>query len=279
MKLINRIQYFLFAIILIGMFASFAQNDYSSYLLNYPFLFIGILFLIEMVLTIREFSSKKSSTLFSFFEYLALTLFFCGSFFIIMHWIGADPIILSGVLILLILYSGYGIKALMKYFNKETGPFLILFSIALVTCLAIIALVFKLQNWTGAGLLIGSSGILSFLILLLILVNIKVQSENGKITLRDCLKQIKTKLVLSYLFFSFWTIYFTLISVGIAPRLYSLANPPALEKMYQDHNPKADIYYKYFQNFLTNRKAITSHSNNSASKKRNDNLEISNKTK
>lgn len=208
-----------------------------------------------MIITTKEFNLKNSSTLFSFFEYFALGLFFCGSFFLTIHWAGADPALLLGVLILLILYSGLGVNALSKFFNKEIGPFFILFTISLLTCLAMIAFIFKVQNWPGAGILIGLSGILSFIILVLIFINIKVQSENGKVPLRNYLRKIKTKFILSFIFFSFWTIYFTLISVGIAPRLYSLANPPALEKMYQEHNPKAELYYRNFQNFLDNRKA------------------------
>ncbi len=279
MKTISRIQYFLFAIILIGMFASFAQNDYSSYLLNFPYLLIGISFLIGMMLTIKGYSEKKSLTFFLFFEYLALGLFFCGSFFLTMHWASADPVLLIGVLILLVLYLGYGIKILSKYFNKEQGPFLILFCIAIFTCLAMIACIFKLQNWSGAGVLIGLSGILSFVILLLILINVKVQSENGIISLRGYFREIKTKLILSYIFFSFWTIYFTLTSLGIAPRLYSLTNPPTLEKMYQDHNPKADLYWRNFQNFLDRRKATANQMLRAPSKNSNASLEITTKKK
>ena len=279
MKTISRIQYFLFAIILIGMFASFAQNDYSSYLLNYPFLFIGILFIIEMFMTTKEFSAKKPSTLFSFFEYFGLGLFFCGSFFMTIHWAGADPAILLGVLILLILYSGLGADILSKIFKKETGPFFILFALALFTCLAMIAIIFKVQNWIGAGILIGLSGILSFIILVLIFINIKVQSENGKVPLRSFLLKIKTKLILSFMFFSFWTIYFTLISIGIAPRLYSLANPPALEKMYQEHNPKAELYYRNFQNFLDNRKVQINQKVKEPTKNSTNSLEVSAKKK
>lgn len=274
MKTISRIQYFLFAIILIGMFASFAQNDYSSYLLNYPFLFIGILFLIEMIIATKEFSLKNSSTFFSFFEYFALGLIFCGSFFLTIHWAGADPVLLFGALILLILYLGYGVKSLSKFFNKEIGPFFILFTIALLTCLAMIALIFKVQNWAGAGILIGLSGILSFIMIILIFINIKVQSENGKLPLRSYLQKINTKFILSFMFFSFWTIYFTLISVGIAPRLYSLANPPALEKMYQEHNPKAELYYINFRNFLDNRKAQINPEFKVPSKKSSESLNV-----
>lgn len=279
MKTISRIQYFLFAIILIGMFASFAQNDYSSYLLNYPYLLIGISFLIGMMLTIKEFSTNKTATYFLFFEYLALGLFFCGSFLLTMHWASADPFLLLGVLILLVLYLSYGIKILSKYFNKEQGPFLILFCISIFTCLAMIACIFKLQNWSGAGVLISLSGILSFVILLLILINVRVQSENGLIPLRVYFRKIKTKLILSYIFFSFWTIYFTLTSFGIAPRLYSLANPPALEKMYQDHNPKADLYWKNFQNFLDSRKATANQMLKAPSKNRKASLKITTKNK
>ena len=145
MKTIHRIQYFLFAIILLGMFASFAQNEYSSILLYDPFLFIGLLFFIEMFLYFKESGGNQSSVLYSFFECLALGLFFCGTFLFIMHWSGAVIPVVAGGLVILILYSGVGIKSLVNKAKNEKGMSLMMFCFALASCLAMIACAFTLK--------------------------------------------------------------------------------------------------------------------------------------
>lgn len=268
MKTINKIQYFLFAIILLGMFASFAQNEYSSILLNYPYLFIGLLFIIEIFFSLKEFRENQSTAVYSFFERLGLGLFFCGTFFMAIHWVGAVLTIMTGGLILLILYFSFGIKTFFNNFRNKKRMSLTLFCLAFATCLAMIAYIFKLQHRVFAGFLTVASGSFSFLILLLIIFNIKMLQGKEKINFRDCLRQIKTKLVLAYAFFSFWTLYFTLVSCGIAPRLYSLANPPALDKMYQEQNPAADVYRKNYQQFLDSRKAENNNQSDNLSKKK-----------
>ncbi len=258
MKTINRIQYFLFAIILIGMFASFAQNEYSSMLLIYPYLFIGILFLIEIFLSVKEISENQPRAFFLFFERLGFGLFFCGIFFKSMHWFGANFVFIAGALIILVLYAGQGIKKLSLYTGERIKSNLIIFILAFITCLAILAYSFNLQHWTAAASLILVSGVISFIFLVLIVANIKMREDNERISLRRFLYQLKSRLVLAYVFFSFWTVYFTLVSIGAAPKLYSLENPPALERLYQEQNPAAEIYRKNYQQFLDNRKASKS---------------------
>ena len=252
MKTIHRIYYLLFAIILLGMFASFAQNEYSSILLSYPYLFLGLLFFIETIFLFKKLREQKTTTLFLFLECLALGLMFCGTFLMTMHRLGATFFMVAGGLILLMLYTGFGIKTILKNFSQEKEMSLLVFTLALGTCLAILAYSFRLQHQAIEGFLTVLSGFISFVLFLLLVINVKIPFENEKVMLRDFLRHIKTKLVLSFLFFSFWTIYFTLVSFGIAPKLYSLANPPALEKMYREQNPAADVYRKNYQHFLDN---------------------------
>ena len=252
MKTIHRIYYFLFSVILLGMFASFAQNDYSSILLKYPYLLLACLFLIEMFYTTKMLREKNQAAVHSFFECLALGLLFSGVFFMSMHWAGATPLIVAGSVTIVILYSVFGTKALLTDFRNEKGMAFFIFCLTFSTILAIVAYALKLQHQTLAGILTVASGIFSLMLLLLILMNVKINYQKEEIGLRNYLKQIKTKLVLSFVFFSFWTIYFTLVSFGIAPKLYSLANPHALEKMYQEQNPAAEVYRNNYQHFLDN---------------------------
>ena len=268
MKTIHRTQYFLFAVILLGMFASFAQNEYSSILLSYPYLFIGILFFIEMYFSFIEFRKNQSSMSGSFLEPLALGIYFCGIYFMSTHWTGANLSILVGGLIILILYAGFAIKMLSKKSIEEKKRSIILFCLAFGSCLAVIAYTFKLLHLVFADQLIVLSAVFSFIFLLLVIFNILKTKEAKKRGLKDYFGQTKTRLVLSFIFFSFWTIYFTLVSCGMAPRLYSLANPFALEKMYQEQNPLADVYRKNYQQFLNNRNAENNkQKNNLGSKK------------
>jgi len=184
-----------------------------------------------------------------------LGLFFCGIFFMSIHWPVASTIYISGALIILILYSGLGIMKLSQYLKERKKSSIILISLAFITSLAILAYIFKLQHWTVGSFILILSGIISFIYLVLIIYNVKMRQENEKISLRGYLYQVKSRLVLSYVYFSFWTVYFTLVSIGAAPTLYSLSNPPAMEKMYQEQNPAAEIYRKNYQQFLDNRKA------------------------
>lgn len=255
MKTINRFQYFLFALILLGMFASFAQNEYSSVLLSYPYLFIGLLFFVEMCFSINKSGVTKSSAFYSFVECLSLGLFFCGTFLFAVHWSGAVTLMLVGAFIILFLYSGLGIKALLDNFRTGNKMSLILFCLTFGTCLAMIAYTFHVQHWALAGLLTVSSTVFSFIFILLVMFNLKMRDETEKIGFRNFLRKIKTRLLLSYLFFSFWTTYITLASFGFAPGLYSLANPLALEKMYREQNPAAEVYRKNYEHFLENRAA------------------------
>src|SRR6185369_9853658 len=109
MKTINRIHYFLFATLLLGMFASFAQNDYSSILLSYPYLFIGLLFFIGLFYLNND-SPEEVFPRFAYVESIALGLFFCGLFFMSMHWAIAVPVVVTGGLLLLASYLLFGIK-------------------------------------------------------------------------------------------------------------------------------------------------------------------------
>src|SRR5687767_14908125 len=93
MKAVRTIRYILFALMVLGAFANFAQNDYGIQLLYNCHFWIALTFFFEAATAIRkEFHDNKLIALTRFFEHLFIGFVFLGFYLRLRHMAGGSQL-------------------------------------------------------------------------------------------------------------------------------------------------------------------------------------------
>jgi hypothetical protein len=255
MKILKQLRYILFAVMVLGCFANFAQNEYGLNMVYYSELFLGFTFFIEAFIHLKiNYKATRARAIYLFTEH-----FFLGCI-LTAYFLTSKDIMLYGRLLgffaavlLLIQYLIYAIKSLFKKTEKGVLLRILVFLFIITILLAINGLTWKLNHWPYSNLLMKYSFFGAVLILLAGLLKRNYTYDGETISLKERLNRLPGKMVFAFCYFTIWTTYITLIIWGVVPGFYQLSVPPAQEKMKQERNPAADVYWENYTNFLDNR--------------------------
>lgn len=256
MKIFNQIRYVLFALMVLGSFASFAQNEYGINILYVSELLIGVSLLIESFIYLRNREKLGKAKRFYFFtESFALGILFMSYGF----WIWGPSALarlpaLIGMLIVFLLYFGFAIRSIVKEPKNGKLQTLFVFLFVIITTFLVTALTWKINHWPGSTLQMWYSSCGALFMAVLVIIKRKYYYKGENITLKDRLLKIPGKMPVVFCYYSIWVIYISLIMIGVAPNFYTLSNPPAVEKLKQNNSPRADIYWENLDNFFENRR-------------------------
>ena len=147
MKTLNTIRYILFGFIVLGAFASFAQNDYGLDIIYVSEFFIGIIFLAEAILYFRNESKvNKKRSYYLFFEHFLLSLLFFA--FSASRNPSAFPriTIMISLFGIFLLYLIYGVRMLIRESKKGKLVTILTFLFNLAALCALFGFSFKIST-------------------------------------------------------------------------------------------------------------------------------------
>lgn len=254
MKKINNIKYILLSLIVFGSFANFAHNEYGLIIVRFSMLSLCLALLAESIT-----AKIKLKSYYLFTEAFFLMLFLLGYFFKMQHWPGAGIILIVSALFLTVFYMISGIRMVIKERKNSLTISLLAFCVYFWVALVFAGWLFKLQHYPGGGMLLYVNIVLFSLLIIPVLL--KYNYAGKKIWFFTFLKTLKGNIRLLLIVFSVVILYVTLTLADIAPRFYSLAKPPAAEKLriqaIMGGEKEEETYRKYRNNyldFLDNRK-------------------------
>lgn len=256
MKILNQIRYILFAIMILGCFASFAQNEYGLNMVYFCELFLGLIFLTEAFLYFRaNYKTSKTKAVYLFSEHFLLGAILIG-YFLFSKDIRMQGRLLSffASFFLSIQYLIYAIRSLLKKTKKGALLSILVFLFIIIAIVSVNGLTWKLNHWPYSNVMMKYSVYAAMVIILIGFIKRKYSFDAQPVSFWEHLKNLPGKMRLSFTYFTIWTTYIMLIIWGLAPDFYSLSVPPAQEKMKQERNPAADIYWKNYSNFIDNRR-------------------------
>jgi len=254
MKKINNIKYILFSLIVFGSFANFAHNEYGLTISKYCLAGLFLVFLTESI-----FAKIKLKSTYVFIEALFIALFCLGYFFKMQHWAGASIILIISALTLTVFYIIRGIRMVIKERKNSLVIALLTFGVYLWVGLVFAGWLFKLLHYPGASMFLYVNIVLFSLLIIPVLLRYNYAGE--KIWFFTYLKTLKGNIRLLLIVFSVISLHLTLSLADIVPKFYSLAEPPALEKLriqaLKGGVKEEEPYWYYlfnYRNFLDNRK-------------------------
>jgi hypothetical protein len=255
MKIFSQIRYVLFALMIVGVFANLAQNEYGFELLFHCCFLTGITLLVESFIYLANKKKEKASRVFHLFT----ESFFLGFIFISfetkqMQWGITAPLMFGSSVIITLLYIVAAFRILFSEFKFGKRAAIAMFLFILSTIVSIDWQFFKMMHWPGANTMLWVSSIYSGIIIIYFLIRIKYFYKGEKITIVKRIRTLPGKLPMAYCWFSVWLVYVALIVLGIAPDFYRLNIPPSLQKLKDENSPQAQVYSDNYDIFLENRK-------------------------
>lgn len=254
--MLARIRIIFFALIILGSFANFAQNDWGNTLIGWCEGFICLMFFIEGFVHLRKrIKIGKNYQEGSAYEHLLLGLFFLSFVFRIMWWPGGNLLVIISALFLIPFY----IIQMVSFYrnNKSKGQLLVtLLTIGSFTTLVLgISLVFKIMHWPWATNLYFVG--LGFTIIMIIgSAKWNFDYDNNKINILSALGLLKNNIILLYFLSFIITTFGILSSSGFGPKFYSEKMPASVEKEInkkeKGSTAKADEIKENYYNFIWN---------------------------
>jgi len=218
------IYYFLFMSLIVGGFASMAQNDYGFKIIGYSAIGFALLFFIQ---SLNKIGSTKPHKWLSFIEYLLLSMvaivFACRALFIHFQYI---EIIFSGSCIVLVLLH---LDRLIRAYQSTKNDSAILGYLVGAYNLSIILFLLSLSLAPFSPLIAEVIGVLSFGVLLIFIggsiskKNILLEGE--KISPIKFVLAFKNTSVLMITVLLIFSGYIGLTKIDVIPRLYSSEYP------------------------------------------------------
>jgi hypothetical protein len=255
MKFLSELRYILFAVILLGLFANMAQNEYGLDMIYGSEIIIGFIFWIESVYYYR--TNKKTNKKLARFlssEHFWLGMLFFGLSLRYMHFPGAGPSLISAGFFIGMMYVLYFLKVLR--IKQDRFVVIKVLNLLFVACtvIALNGYLFKGQHWPYATKMIAIASVLFIAFVILSFINIKFPSANGPVTFFQNLQLMPGKMLMVCIFFSLWCIYYGLTNLNITPPIYSLTTPPAIERLKQQNkDASVDAYWESYDEFISNR--------------------------
>jgi uncharacterized membrane protein len=259
MKALNNIRYILFGLMVVGAFASFAQNEYGLTIIFISDLLIGIIFIAESIIYFKaNFGINKTKAYYLFSEHFLLGLLFIGYHFEGIGWLIQGRLLsifcLFCLFFIFLLYFIYAIRNLIQEAKKGAALSLMIFLFILISLISLVGFTFQANRWHASIIPITITFYMAVLFAILAIVKRKYQYNGEVISLKERIKKLPGKLPLVFSFFTIWVIYIFFIYKDIVPHFYTLSTPPASEKLKQISDSRSNVYWEHYENFLENRR-------------------------
>jgi hypothetical protein len=226
MKSYNTVYYLLTVLLIMGAFASMAQNSYGMPIVSAVCMAFGLIFLIQFFQSLRSNEPNRTEQAIEFFVLFILALIFTlrtlQIYFPFIEWI-----FVAAALVLALNY----LTRLRHWFhlinskNKALARLILIAYLSIVLfCIAMVEITFKprIARWTG-----GFALVLVFIFLLTSLLRGQFLIEGEKKSAFSVIAGFKDRLYLLLSLFIIFSLYFGLSSSGILPKLYSNKYPQA----------------------------------------------------
>lgn len=247
---------FLFQLLVLGLFASWAQNDYGNTLISISLFGISISYFIQALrLLFYKGIFKGWEKAFYFFE----NIFISGIFYSIaakLNWIYfSSAILVFSSLLLVILYIILAVFSLIKKATvrlEKQINFVFIFS----TIVASLAFIFRIQHWPFASILVVLFYVSIILLITLTLFSWNSTKNNPEGYLSFVIHFIKgqrSQVVFVFGILAILFVFGLLSKVGFDPKLYNNKLPPELVKLKNEQSPRADVYEENYFKFLESR--------------------------
>jgi hypothetical protein len=256
MKTYNTIYFLVFVLLIMGAFASMAQNSYGLKLLGVVSVFFGLLFIYQLF---GQAGRKDRLTQLELSSLIGLSFIFALRVFNIHSQLTDLLFVAAGV----ILAGVYVVKMVASYaVLKKANPVLAL--LITIFYLSIIMFIFFIITGMYSPMISRLAGIIGFVLLTIFLVTAIAKGQ----FLVDGVNQTaftwiigaKDSSGLLISLFSVAALYFALNSVGVLPPLYVDDLPQAYYKLVKDANsdnatatggaPRHDLYKKEYDKFV-----------------------------
>jgi hypothetical protein len=226
MKGYNTLYYLLFVILIMGAFASMAQNAYGLMLMGGVAIAFSILFLVQFI---ESLGGVKGHDAYSSIELFCLFIL-SGVFALRIYYINFSYVEIVFALAALILIVVY-FRKMIKNFAIFSGRSNFLAALILIFYLVIIFYFISLGSLTVLPQISVATGIFAFMLLVLLVIGgllkrkIALEGENTSVFSVVARKRDNAILILSL--FVLFTLYRVFTSSGVLPRVYSAEYPQA----------------------------------------------------
>lgn len=249
MIIYKRLIIVLFALIFLGAFSNFAQNNWGTHLIIWSEAFIFVCYLIQAIVCLfkRNFGLA--------YESFFLSTLFLGAVFKNNWWPGAAMLLIFSVGLLLPFYIFQIIKFYRQNITKGTLLISLLTLGSATTLIFGVSILFKIQHWPYATILFYLG---MFFTIIMIIGSFKWKYEfNGEtINLWRGLGLIKNNLIILYFLTFTISAYSFLASIDLAPKFYSQNLPRVIEmernKKGVESKRNAEEMIDAYQSFIDN---------------------------
>ena len=230
MKSYNTVYYLLTVLLIMGGFASMAQNSYGIPIISGVCMVFGLMFFIQFVQSLRAYEPNRTEQAIEFFALFVLAFIFTlrtlQIYFPFIEWI-----FVAAVAVLALNYFTR-LRHWFRLINQKNkmlaGLVLIAYLSVLLFCIAMVEITFKPQiaRWTG-----GLALLLVFVFLLTALFKRHFLLEGENRSAFYIIAGFKDRLYLLLSLFTIISLYFGLSGANILPKLYSDKFPQAYFEM------------------------------------------------
>lgn len=221
MKKYNPIYYLLFVLLIMGAFASMAQNDYGIKILGLIALAFSLLFTIQLISVVRKKAAKQeASVVFELFSLILLSLILCMRVFYIRF-----PFVE-------LVFGGAGLLLVLVYIRKSLRSFRLnqpksspLAWLVLLFHSSIVLYVLSMITVAFIPSLSEPAGGIAFALLLafvsMSLWNKEIMFGSEKITGFAFVARVKDRSIVLITLFLLFTAYMGLTKIRVLPKMYS----------------------------------------------------------
>jgi len=226
MKSYNTVYYLLTVLLIMGGFASMAQNNYGIPIISVVCMAFGVIFLIQFFQELSMKESNRTEQAIEFFVLFILAFIFTlrtlQIYFPFIDWIFVAAALVLALNYLTRLRHWF---RLINLKNKTLARLILIAYLSIVMfCIAMVEITFKprIARWTG-----GLALILVFIFLLSGLFRRHFLLEGENKSVFSFIAGFKDRLYLLLSLFIIFSLYFGLSGAGILPKLYSDKFPQA----------------------------------------------------
>jgi hypothetical protein len=226
MKSYNTVYYLLTVLLIMGGFASMAQNSYGLPIISAVCMVFGLIFFIQFIQSLRASELNKTEQAIEFFVLFILAFIFTlrtfQVYFPFIEWLFVAAAVVLALNYLTRLRHWF---LLINQKNKMLARLILIAYLSMVLfCMAMVEITFKprIARWTGSLALFG---VFVFLIFGLFRRYFLIEGENRSAF--SVIAGFKDRLYLLLSLFIIFSLYFGLSGANILPKLYSNKFPQA----------------------------------------------------
>jgi hypothetical protein len=226
MKSYNTVYYLLTVLLIMGGFASMAQNSYGIPIISGVCIAFGLIFFIQFVQSLRAHEPNRTEQAVEFLVLFILAIIFTLRTFQI-YFPFIEWIFVAAAMILALIYLTrlrYWFRIINEKNNLLARLILIAYLSIVLFCIAMVEVTFKprIARWTGGLALILVVG---FLVMTIFKRHFLLEGDNKSAF--SIMAGFKDRLFLLLSLFIIFSLYFGLSGAGILPKLYSNKFPQA----------------------------------------------------